>query len=158
MAVLFQGFREIRQGLRDLAGDLRGVLGGIERAGIAPDGAEQVAGLLLVQILEMDAVGARIRETLVLPAGAGELGVEIEGMADIADDEKRRPALLRREGVDVALALGVGALEGFVEGGGAALPVAGGDEFRFLQCGSRGWSGSDLSRRGFTPCLVSRTK
>ncbi|MGB6222323.1 hypothetical protein [Haloferula sp.] len=47
-------------------------------------------------------------------------------MADVIEDEERRADLFYGEGVDVAFGLGVGAFEGFVEGGGAALVMAAG--------------------------------
>ena len=68
-------------------------LGGIERIGIGPDGAEELARFFpSAEIGEEDAVVFRVREALVMAAGAGELGVEIDAVADIADDEKRRAA------------------------------------------------------------------
>jgi hypothetical protein len=81
--------------------------------------------LFLAEIGEEDAVVFRVRETLVMAAGAGELGVEIDAVAHVADDEKRRATLGDGERGDVATALVKGALEGAVEGGGAALAVAG---------------------------------
>ncbi len=74
-------------------------------------------------------------------------------MADITDDEKGRPPLLRREGVDVSLALGVGALERFVEGAGAAFPVATGDESLFLQIGQERLVGIGLVAVRIHPLL-----
>ena len=133
MLVRLQRFRQICQYLSHFASDFSRILGAIQRVGIAPDPAEEIAGFLLVQVFQRDAVGARIGETLILPAGAGELGVKIEGVPDIADDEKRRSPLLRWERVDVSLALCVGALEGFVEGGGAAFPVTGGNHDGFSE-------------------------
>lgn len=62
---------------------------------------------------------------LILAASAGELGVEDDAVADIADDEEGRAALLRRQGGDVAACLVVGAFKGFIKGGGAALAMAG---------------------------------
>ena len=81
--------------------------------------------LFLAEIGEEDAVVFRVREALVMAAGAGELGVEIDAVADVANDEKRRAALGDGERGDVAAALVEGAFEGAVEGGGAALAVAG---------------------------------
>ena len=66
-----------------------------------------------------------IGEAFVLAAGAGELGVEVDGVANVADDQERRAALLGRQGGDVAACLVEGAFKGFVEGDGAALAVAG---------------------------------
>lgn len=79
-----------------------------------------------MQVFQLDAPRARIGEGFVLAAGAGEFGVDVEAVADVADDQERRPGFAGREQVDVALALGVGAVEGLVPGGGSALAVAGG--------------------------------
>ena len=57
-----------------------------------------------------------IGEALVLAAGAGELGVEVDGVADVANDEERRAAFVGGQGGDVAAALVEGAFKGFVEG------------------------------------------
>jgi hypothetical protein len=78
-----------------------------------------------VEVGEEYAVVFRIGEPLVAPASAGELGVEVDAVADIADDEEGRAALLRRQGGDVATCLVVGAFEGFIKGRGAALAMAG---------------------------------
>jgi hypothetical protein len=66
-----------------------------------------------------------IGKPLVASAGAGELGVEVDGVADIADDEKWRAAVASREMRDVVAPLVVGALEGFVESGAATAAVSG---------------------------------
>ena len=60
-----------------------------------------------------------------MTASARELGVEVDAVADIADDEKRRAAFRRGQRGDVFAGLVVGALENLVEGGSAALAVAG---------------------------------
>ena len=67
----------------------------------------------------------RVREAFVMAAGAGELRVEIDAVADIANDEKRRTAFGDGERGDVSAALVERAFESAVEGGGAALAVAG---------------------------------
>ena len=59
--------------------------------------AEALADFRLVEICQMDAVGRGIREAFVLAAGAGKLGVKLDGVADIANNEERRTAF-RREG------------------------------------------------------------
>jgi len=123
--VRFEGLGEFGKAAGDVAGDLGGFLGGIERIGIGPDGAEGGAVFFLAEIGEEDAVVFRVREALVMAAGAGELGVKIDAVADVANEEKRRAALGERERGDVAAALVEGAFEGAVEGGGAALAVAG---------------------------------
>ncbi len=66
-----------------------------------------------------------IREALVTSAGAGELGVEVYGVSDIADDQKRRATVAGGDGSDVIAALVIGAFKGLVEGGAAPAAVAG---------------------------------
>ena len=83
--------------LGDGAGDLRGAAGGIEREGIGPDEAEGFADLGQGELGEEDAVRGRVRERGVGAAGAGELGVEIDAVADIDDDEEGRAAFAGRE-------------------------------------------------------------
>ena len=125
VAVGLEGGGELGEAAGDVAGDFGGFLGGIERIGIGPNGAEGGAVLFLAEIGEEDAVVFRVREALVVAAGAGELGVEVDAVADVAHDEKRRAALGDGERGDVAAALVEGTFEGAVEGGGAAFAVAG---------------------------------
>jgi hypothetical protein len=139
----------------DVAGDLGGDFRGIERMGIEPDAAEALADFRAVEVRQGDAVRDGIGEAFVLAAGAGELGVEVDGVADIADDEEGRAALIGGQGGDVAAALVVGAFKGFVEGEGAAFAVAGlgGGGFGDVRRGGDGRR--DLAE---VPCLVSLTK
>jgi hypothetical protein len=89
---------EAAEFLRDGAGDLGGAAGGVEREGIGPDEAEAFADLGLREIEEAEAMGAGIGERDVGAAGAGEFGVELDGVADIDDDEKGRAAFAGRQG------------------------------------------------------------
>jgi hypothetical protein len=84
VAIGFEGLRELGEAGGDVAGDLGSFLAGIERVGIGEDEAQALANLRLVEIGEEDAVVFRIGESLVASAGAGELGVEVDGVADIA--------------------------------------------------------------------------
>ena len=80
----------------------------------------------LEELIEGDAVGTWVRESFVLATGSGEFGIDVEGTADIADDEEGRASFLKWQGVDVALGLRVGADERLVESGGSALSVPSG--------------------------------
>lgn len=124
VAVLVDGFGEFRKVFGDLPVDGGGVFGGIEGMRIDPDAAEAVADFRSVEIRQRDGVGDGIGEALVLAAGAGEHGVEVDGVADIADDEEGRAALGRGEEDDVFPSLVAGAGEDLVEGGGAAFAGA----------------------------------
>lgn len=125
VAIGFERLRELGEAGGDVAGHLGGALGGVERVGIGKDEAQALDDLGTMQVGEQNAVVFRIGKPLVAPAGAGELGVEVEGMADIADDEKWRAAVASREVRDVVAPLVVSALEGFVECGAATAAVAG---------------------------------
>ena len=78
-----------------------------------------------MQVFEPDAVRARVGKRCVGGAAAAELGVQLDHVADIDDDEERRPALRRWQGAGVALGLCAGAQERVVEafgvGAGAHL-------------------------------------
>ena len=75
MAGGFEGFRELGEAGGDVSGDLGGFLARIEREGIGEDEAQALADGQAAEVGEEDAVIFRIGETLVAPAGAGELGV-----------------------------------------------------------------------------------
>ena len=74
----------------------------------APDLAQQGANLGVDEIGQEDAVRARIREREIGFAGAGEFAVKLDGVADIDDDEKRRPALGDRQGAGILFGLPLG--------------------------------------------------
>lgn len=78
-----------------------------------------------MQVCQIDAMRSGIWKPLIMPAGAGKLGVEVDGMAHVTDDEKRRAALIGGKCGDVFPSLVVGTLEHLVEGGSAPLAMAG---------------------------------
>ena len=116
VAVGFEGFGQEGEAAGDVAGDFGGDFRGIERMGIEPDAAEAFADFRAVEVRQGDAVRDGIGEAFVLAAGAGELGVEVDGVADVADDQEWRAAFVGGQGGDVAAPLVEGAFEGFVEG------------------------------------------
>ncbi len=70
MAGALQQLREAAELFGDLAGDAGGAAGGIEREGIGPDEAEGVADFGLGEIVQEEAMRARIGERDVGAAGA----------------------------------------------------------------------------------------
>jgi hypothetical protein len=58
---------------------------------------------------------ARVGEGRVGGAAAGEVGVQLDDVADIDHDQEGRPAFLGRQGAGVAFGLATGALQGVVE-------------------------------------------
>ena len=116
VAGAFEGLGDAGQ----LAGDgARGAgagAGGVERQRVEPDGAQAGADAFVAQVGEFDAVRARVGERGVGGAAAREVGVELDAVADIEDDQEGRPALLGRQGAGVAFGLAAGAQHGVVEG------------------------------------------
>ncbi len=69
--------------------------------GVVPDRAQALADVLVAQIVEIDAEAVAVRELRVVLALAGEVGIDLDAVADVADEHERRPA------VDAGSALGV---------------------------------------------------
>lgn len=90
---------------RNFTRDARSLSRGIEGVGIEPDGAQAVANLRLCNLFNTDAKGSRVRKGQVGFSSQRKVGVDLYGMADIDDDEKRRPALRCRERLGITLGL-----------------------------------------------------
>lgn len=84
----FQPINGLFEGEGDVAGDAGAGGGGVEAGGVLPDGAEEGAGLAVAQGFEGDAVGAAVRKLGEIAGGAGEIGVDVEILADIAGDDE----------------------------------------------------------------------
>ena len=111
----FERSRERGEFVRDFARDLRADASRVERLRVEPELAQALADRLAVQVGQRDAVRARVGERRVGGAAAAELGVELDHVADIDDDEKRRPPFRSRQRAGVALGLRAGAQERVVE-------------------------------------------
>ena len=66
----------------------------------------------VAQAVERDAEALGVRELAVALAGPAEVGIELEAVADVDDDQERRPAVVDRERLGVALGLTPSALHG----------------------------------------------
>ena len=75
----------------DLAGDFGGAAGRIERVGIEPEGAKAGLDFRVRELTQEDAVGAGVGEREVGFAGEGEVGIELDGVADVDGDYERGP-------------------------------------------------------------------
>ena len=122
--VAFQRLRHRRQPFGNGAGDARGMARRIERERIAPDRGEALAHGLVAQIVEMDAVALPVGELDVVLTLPGEVGVEFEAVADIADDQEGRPAMRRRQRLGIVLGLAPGVEHQHVPGAVGAAPSA----------------------------------
>ena len=117
----FQRSGEAAEAPRDIAGDAGAAARGVERLRIGPREAEGLAHVGVRQPGEQDAVALRVGERDVGAAGAGELGVELDAVADIHDDEQRRAALAGGQRAGVLLGLPTGLEHGFIPRRAAAL-------------------------------------
>ena len=115
---LLHALRHGGKALRNCAGGLDGAAGGIERVRIIPDGAEHGLHFGLCQIIEVDAEGLAVRELGVVAALAGEIGVEFEAVADIADDDEGRPLMIGRQVAGIVFRLLAGVVHQHVPGAG----------------------------------------
>lgn len=109
----------------DLTGDPGGGAGGVERHGVLPDRAEAFADLFIAEVFEVDAEAVAVRELGVALPLAQEIGIDLDEVPDIHDEEGGGPAVLLCHGTGLAVRLVAGAEHGVFEAPGAPLAVAG---------------------------------
>ena len=64
--------------------------GGIERERVRPDQAQALADIGMPQVVEVDAEAAAVRELIVDLPVAPEIGIDLEAMPHVADDDEGR--------------------------------------------------------------------
>ena len=94
--VLLEPAGDLRQPPRDLARQFRRASRRIERPRIGPDRVQPVADFGIVQIIEKDPEAPAIGKLDVVFPQPAEVGIDVEAVADVADDQKRRPAVISR--------------------------------------------------------------
>ena len=104
----------------DVAGNTCGDAAGIERKRIEPDGSQAIADGRLLDFIERDAVGKGIGKGNVGLAHAGKIGKDLDGVANIDNDEEGGPAFGGGEGLGVLLRLVTSAEHSFVPASSAA--------------------------------------
>ena len=92
----------------NLARRLGGAGGRVERLGVGPDQRQPLAHLLVMQVVQHDAVGGPVRELGIGFAGAGEVRVHVDAIANIRDQQDRRPAMIGRQRLGIAFGLALG--------------------------------------------------
>ena len=117
---LFEGFGEFGEVAGDFAGDVGGLARGIERGWIGPDEAKAFADFFFGKLRKADAEAAWVGKGEVGFSGLGEIGVDLEGVANVNGDEERRIGFAGRESADVTLGLAFGFDHGVVPFFGAA--------------------------------------
>ena len=122
VAALLQRAGECGQLRGHLARDAGAGAAGVEAVGLQPDAAQGVAHFAFGQVGQREPMAARVRKRRVGGAAAAEFRVQLNDVAHIHHQQKRRPALKGGQGARVALGLGAGAQQGVVK----ALGVRGG--------------------------------
>ena len=121
MPVGFERYGERGEVVGNLAGDACAALGGVEFQGLEPELPQAFADIGAFEVAKENTVTAGSGKRDVGSAGAGKLGVEFDGVADIDHNQKRRATLLGRQRADVLLGLAAGTQHGVVPRHGAAL-------------------------------------
>jgi hypothetical protein len=97
VAVGFERFGDAGQPHRDVARHLAGNARRVEGSRVEPHGAQARPDLGLREVVEPDAVAARVRVGRVGGAAARELGVQLDHAADVDHDDEGRTALGHRQ-------------------------------------------------------------
>ncbi len=106
------------EALGNIAGDAGGFAGGVERVRIDPDAAESVTDGRVAELIERDAKPAPIGELRVVFALPGEIGIGFDDVADIADQDERRPTVIDRQGAGIVCRLPMSVEHQHIEAGG----------------------------------------
>src|SRR6185312_1097282 len=94
-----------REPLRHVARRLRRLPRGVELVRVRPDQPQPLADFLIAQLFEIDAVALAVGELAVVASLAGEVGIDFEGVPDVADDDERRPLVVVRQRPGIVLRL-----------------------------------------------------
>lgn len=123
MPLLFERAPRPGQKIGDVARDLGGLFGGVDAQRLVPNGAQAFKDLGLAQVAKADLIAAAVGELRVAMTGEREIGPNLQGLADVHDEQEGRPAVFfgHRARVFVRLPLGLHKHTG--EGRGAALAV-----------------------------------
>ena len=104
-SALLQRLAHLRKALGDVAGDAGGFLRRVEGMRLLPDALQMRADVVLAQIVHVDAKPVAVGEMAIGAPGAGEVGVKLQAVADIADNDEGRRRMIRIEQEDIRLRL-----------------------------------------------------
>ena len=111
----FEHPRHYGQPLRDITRNPRGLPRRIERQRVQPNRAQALADGFIAQIGKLDAMRTRVGKRRVGCAGARELSIEFDHVADIDHQQKRRTAFGGGQCARILLGLPAGAQQRIVE-------------------------------------------
>lgn len=96
VSALFDPARDRGEQIGNFARYPRGACGRIQALRIGPDRAEPFAHIRVAQILQHNPVARPIRELGIGLSGAGEIGIDLDAIADVRHQQERRPAMIHR--------------------------------------------------------------
>ena len=120
----FQPPGDDRQPGRDIARDFGRAAGGIERLRIRPDRGQPRLHVGQQQIVHRQAIPLPIGEMIVILPQPGEIGIDLDDVADIDDQQERRIAVIDGQGAGIILRLAPRGDHHLVPPLGAAAGVA----------------------------------
>ena len=110
-----QRLRDGCEALGDLACCLGRLAGRVERVGIAPDACDPGPDGGIAQIFEIDPEAVPVGELGVVLPLPGEVRIELEAVADIAEDDEGRPAMRGGQSAAILFGLALGVQHHHVE-------------------------------------------
>ncbi len=125
----FKRLGQLGQFVGHLARDAGADAGGVQAFGVQPDAAQLLAHLFQGQVGQRQAVAARVGKGCVGGTAAGEIGVQLNHVAHVHHQQKRRAALgnfVSGQGAGIAFGLGTGAQQGIVKTFGFGPCIAAG--------------------------------
>ena len=108
VVLAFQALGDTGEALGNVAGDFGAAFGRIERVRVAPDRTQPVADGLVAQACQRDGIALAVRELGVVLPLAGKVGIDLDHVAHIDDQDEGRPAVLLRQRAGVILRLPLG--------------------------------------------------
>ena len=102
---LLQSFRHLGKTFGDLARDAGGFAGRVQGLRLCPDGFEPLDDPVVAQILQADAKALAVGKVGVGAAAAGKVGVNLQHIADVADDDEGRGWMVGGQAEDIVLGL-----------------------------------------------------
>src|SRR3546814_20290457 len=105
IAAIFEELADVGEPFCDIARDLGGVFGWVERVGIEPDRPQAFADMLVAQIFQIDAEAAAVGELAIVATLSREVGKDFNRMADVADKDEGRPDLFSGTGAGTLFGL-----------------------------------------------------
>jgi hypothetical protein len=89
----------------DLAGDACGLTCRVQRLGVGPDALQPLDHIGIAKVLQTDAEAFAVGEVGIGAARPGEIGIDLEHIADVADDDEGRGRVVSGQAGDIVLGL-----------------------------------------------------